>query len=671
MIITFIINFLILLITSSPTVCTGDSGELITASKTLGIGHPPGYPLYVLLGKIFSIFIPFGNIAYRVNCMSVFFGALSCGIIYLIIKELLLSDNSAVKNSHIFIWFCSFATAFSLAFSHNFWSQCVQTKGGIYTLNAFFMTIIIYSLIADKNILLIIFLCGIGLGNHHTLSLYFPGIFLYLILIKKISFSFKKINYYLLFFVIGFSVYLYLFLRSQQHPVDNWDNPGVFENFLRVVFRIGYGGVMHIEEKGGYLLRPFSLFLQQIWEYIRNVYNSSTIIGFFIGIFGLMYSYKRNRKIFWCLLMIFIFSGPFFMFLANKPVNEDTRDLLEPFHIPSIIIFSIWIGLALSYITKKVKWTPLFITIFLVFLFSSNFQKNNLRYNFFPYDLGKNILKTVPDNSMIFLDKADESVFILAYMKLALKNRPAVDVYDCNASAFPNIYGDRYYWIKGRDRTMVRLPIERKMIQENNKNVYYLSENPNYFNDMKFSKIGLLNVLGRKMPNYNFSDIYALRENRFRYRDTVLAYSYHLTLANYYIETNQKSLVKTEFENMKILSKENISADIAYLYYNNGLFDEAIEEYKLAIVKEPQKIEYYNNLGTILNKQKRFKDAILVYLKAIEISPYYVDAHYNLAVTYWESGNWTGVINEFEKVLQIDPKRTDVIKFIETAKLKL
>ena len=122
---------------------------------------------------------------------------------------------------------------------------------------------------------------------------------------------------------------------------------------------------------------------------------------------------------------------------------------------------------------------------------------------------------------------------------------------------------------------------------------------------------------------------------------------------------------------MKILSKENISADIAYLYYNNGLFDEAIEEYKLAIVKEPQKIEYYNNLGTILNKQKRFKDAILVYLKAIEISPYYVDAHYNLAVTYWESGNWTGVINEFEKVLQIDPKRTDVIKFIETAKLKL
>jgi len=57
MIVTFIINFIILLITSSPTVCTGDSGELITASSTLGIAHPPGYPLYVLLGKIFSIVI--------------------------------------------------------------------------------------------------------------------------------------------------------------------------------------------------------------------------------------------------------------------------------------------------------------------------------------------------------------------------------------------------------------------------------------------------------------------------------------------------------------------------------------------------------------------------------------------------------------------------------------
>ncbi len=64
-----------------------DSGDMITSAYTLGIAHPPGYPLYVLLGKFFTIIIPFGNIAYRINLMSVFFGALSCGILYLLIKK--------------------------------------------------------------------------------------------------------------------------------------------------------------------------------------------------------------------------------------------------------------------------------------------------------------------------------------------------------------------------------------------------------------------------------------------------------------------------------------------------------------------------------------------------------------------------------------------------------
>ena len=671
MIVTFIINFIILLITSSPTVCTGDSGELITASSTLGIAHPPGYPLYVLLGKIFSILIPYGNIAYRINCMSVFFGALSCGIIFLIIKALILNGSFSIKISKNSLWFCAFITALTLSFSHHLWSQSIQTKGGIYTLNAFFMTMLLYSLITEQNILLIIFLCGIGLGNHHTLTFYFPGVLLYLILNKKIEFSIKKINIYLLLFILGFSVYLYLFLRSRQNPIDNWDNPGIFENFLKVVFRIGYGGVMHIEERGGQLLRPISLLSQQIWEYTKNIFNTSTFIGFLLGVFGLIYSYKKKKKLFWSLLLIFILSGPFFMFLANKPVNEDTRDLLEPFHIPSIIIFTIWIGLSVSYITSKLKWSYGLFPGFVIFLFLTNFQKNNLRYNFFPYDLGKNILRTVKDNSILFLDKADESVFILAYMKLVNKERPSVDIYDCNASVFPNIYGDRYYWIKGKDRTLVRLPIERRLIQQTDKNIYYLSENPDYFDDMKFNKSGLLYILNNNLPNYNFSYIYVLRENISRYRDKILTYSYHLSLAKYYLATKQNSLAKNEFEQLKPLFKENISNEIAYMYYSNGLLDEAVEEYKTAIKNEPHKFEYYNNLGTILTKQKKFNEAISIYKKAIEISPSYIDAHYNLAVTYWEINNWTGVISEFEKVLRLNPNRTDVNKYIESAKRKL
>jgi hypothetical protein len=51
-----------------------DGGDLITAAYTLGIPHPTGYPLYVLLARLFT-FLPWGGIAYRVNLMSAFFAA--------------------------------------------------------------------------------------------------------------------------------------------------------------------------------------------------------------------------------------------------------------------------------------------------------------------------------------------------------------------------------------------------------------------------------------------------------------------------------------------------------------------------------------------------------------------------------------------------------------------
>ena len=84
--IVFLISLGFYLLTLCPTVYVGDSGEFTTAAYTLGITHPPGYPLYVLFGKIFTLIIPFGNIAYRVNLMSAFFGALSCVIVYLIVN---------------------------------------------------------------------------------------------------------------------------------------------------------------------------------------------------------------------------------------------------------------------------------------------------------------------------------------------------------------------------------------------------------------------------------------------------------------------------------------------------------------------------------------------------------------------------------------------------------
>src|SRR5438874_2581174 len=77
----------IYLFTVSPTVNFIDSGELITALHEPGIVHPPGYPLYTLLGYVASHF-PVGEVAWRVNLFSAFWGALAVGTMYMLLITL-------------------------------------------------------------------------------------------------------------------------------------------------------------------------------------------------------------------------------------------------------------------------------------------------------------------------------------------------------------------------------------------------------------------------------------------------------------------------------------------------------------------------------------------------------------------------------------------------------
>jgi len=565
MIITFLTSFGLYLLTMCPTVYSGDSGELTTACSVLGIAHPPGYPLYVLLGKIFTLIIPFGNIAYRVNLMSAFFGAMTCGLVYLAVKRISgLADKESPNLANLPAYLLTCLSALTLAFSNPLWSQ--STMAEVYSLNGFFVALIIYLLLLPTfHFLLPAFLFGLGLGNHHTLVLLIPGI-VYLLMVtgrrktvdgKPLFSTLLPSTLYLLpVFLLGFSVYLFMIVRSQQNPIADWDNPENITNFLKVVFRTGYGGIMHLEEKGGFLTRPMNLFVQQMSEFAGNLIKSFTIFGFIVGIFGIFLNYKQNKKSFWFLFLIFIFIGPFFIFLANKPVENYTRDLLEPFYIPSIIVFAIWISFGIIFLIKKNKLNYVLIIGILIFQFKTNFAENNLRNNFIAFDFGKNILKTVQNNSLLFLDKSDESVFILAYQKIVEKRKPSVEIFDCNASVFPNIYGDRYYWIKGRQRTAVRLPIERKIIWESKKNVYYLAENPNYFSDMKFFKTGLLYLLNKKLPAVVFGDFYVLRKINLRYRDKIIAYSFYVSVGNYYLGTNQPVLASAMYEKANKISAE-------------------------------------------------------------------------------------------------------------------
>ncbi|GAK57413.1 hypothetical protein U27_04380 [Candidatus Vecturithrix granuli] len=139
--------------TLAPTVSFFDSGELIAAAYTLGVAHPPGYPLYVLLGWVFSK-LPFGEGAYRLNLMSACFSTLAALMVFLITHLILAvcpqtttteSSRNTPDPEQIFIPIISLIAALIFAFARTPWSQALIAE--VYSLNAFLCGTIIWLLL--------------------------------------------------------------------------------------------------------------------------------------------------------------------------------------------------------------------------------------------------------------------------------------------------------------------------------------------------------------------------------------------------------------------------------------------------------------------------------------------------------------------------------------------
>jgi len=101
--------------TLAPSLLWGDSAEFQVLSYTLGMTHPSGYTTHIILGKLFTL-VPFGNIAWRVNLMSAFFGALAVAQVYLIVRMFTRWRVAA------------FAASALLALSEGFWWRALLAE---------------------------------------------------------------------------------------------------------------------------------------------------------------------------------------------------------------------------------------------------------------------------------------------------------------------------------------------------------------------------------------------------------------------------------------------------------------------------------------------------------------------------------------------------------------
>jgi hypothetical protein len=214
--------FGVYLTTLAPSVMWYDMGEFATVSATLGIAHNTGYPLLVLLGKLFTLMPLGGDAAYRVNLMSALFTALAIAIVFATIRDLTGSVLGAA------------AGALTLAFGSTVWANATWATS--YGLNLFFTALITRMMLSwwrDRDAQSLIgaaLAFGLGMCNHRLIVLVAPPSVLLLVLGWR-SLRPKTVLLAAGAFALGLSVYVYLPIRGSQHPVLSWAQPANWHTY--------------------------------------------------------------------------------------------------------------------------------------------------------------------------------------------------------------------------------------------------------------------------------------------------------------------------------------------------------------------------------------------------------------------------------------------------------
>jgi len=162
--------------TMAPTTSFWDCGEFIASSYSMGVPHPPGAPFYLILGRVFSLFMPLPDIGMRVNSLSVILSAMTVLLTYLIVVRLVrrwrgpehsLADKWVLYGAGV-------TSALAFAFSHSFWFNAVEAE--VYGISMFFTALVVWLAVrwmdfnenfsATKYLLLISYFVGVAIGIH-------------------------------------------------------------------------------------------------------------------------------------------------------------------------------------------------------------------------------------------------------------------------------------------------------------------------------------------------------------------------------------------------------------------------------------------------------------------------------------------------------------------------
>jgi Protein of unknown function (DUF2723) len=385
--------FLLYLVTLGPSTAMWDTSEYIAAAYTVGLPHPPGNPFFVLLGRVFSILPIAPSVAARVNLLAALCAAVSAGIWFLITERVLVSwvTERWQRIAGASLTALIGATAFTV------WSQAVVNEK-VYTVALVGVAVIAWFTVrwcdnpdgpkADKLLVLIAYLLGVGYANHMAGFLAAPSVGMAVLLRRPAT----LLRWRLLLacagaLALGITPFATQPLRSAYFPrINEGETTGcrteigwkctlsqeTWRAFKYNFDREQYGKLSVFERQAPFTAQVGMWWLYFKWQWLRDPYgqhkNAQAVLAalfLVLGLFGGWVHWRRQRQSFWffgplmftmTLLLIYYLNfnyGASQAPLLGDAVAREVRDR-DYFYLWSFSAWSVWAALGLILVWESV-----------------------------------------------------------------------------------------------------------------------------------------------------------------------------------------------------------------------------------------------------------------------------------------------------------------------------
>lgn len=626
----FAVTLAIFVSTLPRGILPGDSGELVAASHTLSIAHPPGYPMYVMVGKLFASAFAWGSIAARYNLLSALMAAATAALLFIVLVKLNTPRLIAL------------AVTLTVATLEIFRLQA--TTAEVYALNGLLTVILLLvSLLGNRyrgNALVLLCFIG-GLSISHHLSLVYPLVSALVILIlgKRVIPDARTLVLCGVMLLVGLSAWLYIPIRSSLGPPLTWDRTHTLSGFISHITAQGYG----------WRVRPFDVGARGA-DFIRffGVLGArSGVTLALLGLIGLAAYLRRSVVAAAMLCLLALFAIHFALY--NIPDIEG--------HVfPALIGLAVLAAMGLErlwHLTRILRPVPTVIVVLSFVMIVPNLVAIRSRGDeWFADDYVAAIrasARAACGDSCLIISGGDPASFPLLYASLTEPG--PITAFDIGLSN-PVAIG-----ATERPRTVGEcVDIAAKRFDTSR--IALLGLAPPAIGGERTRICGMVYTIGERQP-CPVPTTYAIRgleAEKGDYASRLLGGSYHLHMARWHIQEGDTASAHQQIEEAMRTASDDAGTHIyaARLYLETGDPEHAFRLARAALDIDPDFFEAHDLMGNLLFLSGRTREAVTEFEAALEGNPNPAPLYSNLGNAYYSLGEYPTARRYYGMALGLD-----------------